>query len=1002
MNKKKLIICVLGLMLVFSVLVFKTVINNSDNKEIKQLNTTKTKSSFVGDKKYAQIDLRKKTLLNSSPSVSVIPLTTYDGTQSSDKTLKDGDTIDTATIPASANVTWTLKSNGETSEDNIYVEGKVTVKGSLTIVVDEASFTVDEKHYYFRADDDLSSIFSVEAGGSLTIEGVENHNIILSGRAGYNDEDRGYKGPDSTIEDVSSSSSRPEFSLAAIKSSGKLNLNYMHIENINATSSPTGGGIYLSSSDTTTINNSVIKWIKAKTGSAMYISEYNSGDVFVSNTTIEQCAALKQTSQLGGTIKTLGATSSNLTVDNVQFRYNYSYGHGAGLYWNAANKNDTSENKKEPLLILRDSNFYKNKATKMGGAVLIESNAKLQGDCLIEGNEALLGGGIAVNGYVGSDAQSSMASNFSIDIGSGISLKDNIATSGGGLALSLGEDMKLGVGSSIELIINGALVSGNQATEGGGVYFSNNSLESNNYKVNLKMNFGNILNNVATSNGGGFYLNDVDFIMEDGLISGNSVTSSSSSNGNGGGVLSTNANFTLNGGTISENTASGNGGGFYVYSDETDAKTVNMSNGNILKNTAKNGGGFAITGANLTATMDGTNLSENSATNGGAIYINSSNFNLEKGTITKNTVTENGGAFYINDNSVVNLNDGKIDNNKAKNGGGFYQTQTTNSTITTLSGSCEVSKNTATDGNGGAVYIDGGSTFNVKAGKIAYNKAIISSDSLIPATGTLAKNSSLGVGGGIYLKKGTFSMADSNHSAGIFGNIADYAADDLYASGTNTLFDAIPVLDMALEDQYATADSWFEDYPKNEVHMSLNTSNRTQITSIGRYRDMTGFNSLVLADSVLTASQDYICITMGKGVGNLVVNINDDTVHSDHIFLYRLDSLDDVNFSMEFTVRKGRETKITDVPTGNYKLTLISNWSWRYGKNVISKIVENGESRVINPMNEFDVRIYSYQETDVTTSYFLNNKRWFSYSMLKKIPVSGVVPLVNLNSTGGA
>ena len=877
------------------------------------------------------------------------PLASYSGTQNSNLTLNDGDQIGTTTIPEGSNVTWTLKSNGTTSEDNINITGRINVKGKLTIKLNESSFTSANKNYYFRLQDgSYSEIFYIYSTGQLIIEGTSGHYIIVSGRAGYNSTSNGYKGENSRIEDVNATSGRPTISSSAIKNEGFLSTNYFILENINAESSSAGGGLYLASAKETILNNTRLKWIKGDDGAAIYLTSSSSGDLLIKNSTIQQCATTKKT-ELGGVIRTVGVTASNITIEDSVFKYNYSNGHGGAVYWNASNRLDTSPDRKEPLLTINNSNFISNYAGLRGGSMMIESNAKILGDCTIENNTAEYGGGINVNGYGGGSEQADTVSTFKIEFGSGLTIKNNTSKYGGGLAFVLDQNMTLGVGSSISLEINGAKITNNTATtDGGSIWFVNNSVESNNYIATLKMNSGNINDNTTTGNGGGFYLNNVDLIMQDGQISGNTGK-------NGGGIYIYNANLTLNGGTIINNTATNNGGGVYLESENA-TSAVEMKNGTI---------------------------SSNKATNGAGLYIASSSLSFDGGNINQNIASSNGGGFYIGDNSTIELNNGLIYNNTAKNGGGIFQTQNSNKTATKLTGQCEIKSNIAQNGNGGGVYIEGGSLVDVSGGKIIKNQASITDNTLKPASGTSAKNSSLGVGGGVYLQKGTFSMANSHNSAGIYGNIASYAADDLFASGTNTLFDAIPVLDMLLEDEYANADFWFEDYPKGEKHLSLNLDNRVEITSPERYK-LTDVNSMEVATSVLESTNDYICITMGKSLGDLVVRIKDINVALDHIFIFKLISVTDPTQQYEFIVTKEKETKLVDIPSGNYILKITPDWSWRYSDLITSTIIENEETRKVENSNETQIKIYSYKETDVTTSYNLNNKKWLTKGFFPK------------------
>ncbi len=68
-----------------------------------------------------------------------------------------------------------------------------------------------------------------------------------------------------------------------------------------------------------------------------------------------------------------------------------------------------------------------------------------------------------------------------------------------------------------------------------------------------------------------------------------------------------------------------------------------MYGGNIVGNTATNGGGVYVTDG--TFNMYGGNIKGNKATNGGGVYVNSV-FNIYGGSITDNTATGNGGGVY--------------------------------------------------------------------------------------------------------------------------------------------------------------------------------------------------------------------------------------------------------------------------------------------------------------------------------------------------------------------
>jgi hypothetical protein len=102
-------------------------------------------------------------------------------------------------------------------------------------------------------------------------------------------------------------------------------------------------------------------------------------------------------------------------------------------------------------------------------------------------------------------------------------------------------------------------------------------------KGEFTMKGGTISNNTAKNEGGGVLVTEGStFTMDDGCkIIGNTATS-------GGGVQFMQGTFTMNGGAISGNTATDHNGGVGVYS------TFTMKGGKISNNTAKTGGGVGL------------------------------------------------------------------------------------------------------------------------------------------------------------------------------------------------------------------------------------------------------------------------------------------------------------------------------------------------------------------------------------------------------------------------
>lgn len=181
---------------------------------------------------------------------------------------------------------------------------------------------------------------------------------------------------------------------------------------------------------------------------------------------------------------------------------------------------------------------------------------------------------------------------------------------------------------------------------------------------------GNITGNVRTDsgNGGGVLVSYGIFNMYDGKITNNSCGSS------GGGVYVDRGTFNMSGGEISSNTSGEYGGGIELYkkSDFT------MTGGSISQNKAENGyyGGGIDVSYGSTFTMNGGTITGNTSCTSGGVYVGTAvenygnnTFNMNGGTITGNTAThtgsETGGGVYVAQDGIFTVSGAaKITDNK--------------------------------------------------------------------------------------------------------------------------------------------------------------------------------------------------------------------------------------------------------------------------------------------------------------------------------------------------
>ena len=184
----------------------------------------------------------------------------------------------------------------------------------------------------------------------------------------------------------------------------------------------------------------------------------------------------------------------------------------------------------------------------------------------------------------------------------------------------------------------------------------------------------------------------------------------------GGGVHIESGNVTIDGCTITENEAAGNGGGVYV----TDDSTVAVVGGEISSNTstgveqtASGGGGLYTNNSTVTldkVTITGNQTINDSRNDGGGILAVGSDLTITGSTITENTAPDCGGGLFLS-HTNANITGSTIEGNQAKQGAGVYlndspdvaEADCTGSHTHNITGT-EINHNTASS-LGGGMYV---------------------------------------------------------------------------------------------------------------------------------------------------------------------------------------------------------------------------------------------------------------------------------------------------------
>ena len=376
----------------------------------------------------------------------------------------------------------------------------------------------------------------------------------------------------------------------------------------------------------------------------------------------------------------------------------------------------------------------------------------------ISGNRATVGGGVHNRGTFnmsgGEISQNEVFSGFHItgEVGGGVyvdkggnfvmsggTIKDNKAASGGGVYVSK-TYVATYTNKSASFTLDGGTISSNTATNGGGIYRCEGTT--------MKLNGGTLDLNSAT-NGGGLYIegtgtftiataitrNDADY--GGGVYTSGTVTLKNTTIGQGkvsgakgnlamkqGGGVFVNGTLTLDNCTVTGNRAVTHGGGVYV----ANKANFTLSGGTITENqvgngkedTARYGGGVFNAG---TMTMNNSPTISYNAKYGsrggekldGAGIYNNGKLTMNDGTIRNNT-GKHGAAVYVASGKTFTMNGGTLENNRSSGGSGGAV-----AVLGTFNMKNATIKNNRTGNLGGGVYIPEGGTFNMNAGSTISN-----------------------------------------------------------------------------------------------------------------------------------------------------------------------------------------------------------------------------------------------------------------------------------------
>jgi hypothetical protein len=367
----------------------------------------------------------------------------------------------------------------------------------------------------------------------------------------------------------------------------------------------------------------------------------------------------------GGAIQSAG----HLTLNHVRIVDNASLNHGGAIY--ATNR-----------LTLNNTAIVDNTSGGNGGGVhAVGGSSVTLSNSIITGNSARSGGGLfmddtvlTINGGTISDNHAAAAS-FR---GGGIYLRDanllatdaviagNDAAEGGGLfalrsrltfnASQINDNKALagkGGGVNIDvttggLTLNESRMTGNTSSLHGGAVYSRNSL--------VAVNDSHIAENEATHNGGGIMVRNEQLRVIRSRVTGNMAGS------NGGGLVADTVTAPAQAflyaadSLIDNNTAGGSGGGVYVY--RLFSPTISRST--LHTNTANDGGAIHVREVTSLSVIESTISGNHAVTSGGGVSALDSRVSLAHSTVTGNSAASNpdgtgagGGIIAFGETNIV-------------------------------------------------------------------------------------------------------------------------------------------------------------------------------------------------------------------------------------------------------------------------------------------------------------------------------------------------------------
>lgn len=734
-------------------------------------------------------------------------------------------------------------------------------------------------------------------------------------------------------------------------------------------------------------------------------------------------------------------------VNNATITENTSARAGGGVYVYKMAPADGTMN------IALNANITNNFATTVGGGFAMGSNAD-------EVPQISLTGGNISSNTAGTDGGGLFmpAGSFTM---SGGNIDGNNATAGYGGGVAMGSsNTTFEHGTPVITLNAGSNIKNNTAgKDGGGIYVPAGT---------FTMEQGNITSNITAGYGGGVAMGDTirtfgsfvpKFILKNGDISENKSAF------RGGGVFMPAGTFEMDGGNIYNNMAGynntatnddkykpGSGGGVgLMKSADGKLPVFSLNSGNIYNNTANNGNGGGVALSAGTVNISNCDIYGNIATTSLKFEDNTESFFNEKVRGSGGGIAMRNGVITVTGTSNIHTNEcskfgaglyvyktysgetpGTYETGSKFTGGTFHDNGKSTTTPCLAGGGicvegpiefefgANVESNQAY--NGGGIALGAYAKMTYTGGLIRNNHAIHRPGTINPTTGYNCRVYEIdGMGGGIFMGHHTeLKFASGITNFGIYNNIAEHGADDIFANGLNSSV-VLPEVDKMTLDElgldkgqlfwvedYVTDDTNYldgtkemkksGDYPGTEggAHLYKNWRYRYALNNEGYgFYDVAGgqtltcYTSLALGYEIIYINIEKKGMKAGDSAMFKIASKNSDETYKDYMTVLLSYQTDRVPGS-EVTDKSGVTTvtlkKRICLIGGYWRVAEVSNWSWAY--NLTNTNLDPGTTAITKTM-----KLSSSSSEDDRTFIFENQYKSGVPKHDEGVKVNQIIPI---------